>query len=134
MEKFQSGDRDTKIMLWQESVKQLARAKELEAAMRKHIVDNMFTKQIGTENIELGAGYKLKAVKKVHHRLGAVNKVDAMLDRLENWQAERLVSWTPKLKLSEYKLLDDATKKIVDEVVTVVEATPTLELVPPKTD
>lgn len=140
----QTANRDAKILAWEESVKALAAAKEAEAALRREVLAEAFqfdpeALREGTENFELGNGYKLKAVFKISRNLNNENDaVDKVLSKIEKagaegqFIAERLVKWKPELAVSEYKKLPEKFKKMIDEVVTSKEATPSLELVAPK--
>lgn len=140
----QTANRDAKILAWEESVKALAAAKEAEAALRREVLAEAFqfdpeALREGTENFELGNGYKLKAVFKISRNLNNENDaVDKVLSKIEKagaegqFIAERLVKWKPELSVSEYKKLPEKFKKMIDEVVTSKEATPSLELVAPK--
>ena len=140
----ENANRDAKILAWEESVKALAAAKEAEAALRKEVLAEAFAfdpeaLREGTENFELGNGYKLKAVFKISRNLNNENEaVDKVLSKIEKtgpegaFIAERLVKWKPELSVSEYKKLPEKFKKLFDEVVTSKEAMPSLELVAPK--
>ena len=131
---FDEMTRDEKIMAWNEAKRTLDAAKAAEMEMRKSIVAAEFdTSKVGTQNVELGNGWKLKAVVKESYKLDSdVEKVEDMLDGLEDWQAERLVKWSPTLSVSEYKKLDDEDRAKVDKVLTIAPSSPTLELVAPK--
>jgi hypothetical protein len=126
--------RDEAIMAWDEAKKTLDRAKAREMELRKHIVAGQFdVDKIGTQNVELGNGWKLKAVVKETFTLSSdVDAVEAMLDGLEDWQADRLVKWSPRLMKKEYDELDAEDRAKVDKVLTIKPASPTLELVAPK--
>lgn len=135
--------RDAKILEWQEAVKQLAAAKNAEAALRKQVLVECFDFEAddreGTQNVELGNGYKLKAVFKLNRRLNNKDEaVDKVLTKIEKsgaegqFIAERLVKWKPELALSEYKKLPEKFKKLIDEVLTASPGMPALELVVPK--
>ena len=140
----ENANRDAKILAWEESVKALAAAKDAEAALRKEVLAEAFAfdpeaLREGTEDFELGNGYKLKAVFKISRNLNNENEaVDKVLSKIEKtgpegaFIAERLVKWKPELSVSEYKKLPEKFKKLFDEVVTSKEAMPSLELVAPK--
>ena len=140
----ETANRDAKILAWEAAVKALAAAKDAEAALRKEVLAEAFAfdpeaLREGTENFELGNGYKLKAVFKISRNLNNENEaVDKLLSKIEKtgpegaFIAERLVKWKPELSVTEYKNLPDKFRKIIDEVVTSKEATPALELVAPK--
>lgn len=136
-------ERDAQILEWQEAVKALAKAKETESRLRAEVLSSCFSfggdDREGTENVELGNGYKLKAVFKLYRRLN--NKDDAVdkaLTRIEKsgpegeFIAGRLVKWKPELSASEYKNLPEKFKRLIDEVMTASPGTPSLELVVPK--
>ena len=140
----ETANRDAKILAWEAAVKALAAAKDAEAALRKEVLAEAFAfdpeaLREGTENFELGNGYKLKAVFKISRNLNNENDaVDKVLSKIEKagaegqFIAERLVKWKPELSVSEYKKLPEKFKKLFDEVVTSKEAMPSLELVAPK--
>ena len=140
----ETANRDAKILAWEAAVKALAAAKDAEAALRKEVLAEAFAfdpeaLREGTENFELGNGYKLKAVFKISRNLNNENEaVDKVLSKIEKtgpegaFVAERLVKWKPELSVSEYKKLPEKFKKLFDEVVTSKEAMPSLELVAPK--
>ena len=140
----ETANRDAKILAWEAAVKALAAAKDAEAALRKEVLVEAFAfdpeaLREGTENFELGNGYKLKAVFKISRNLNNENDaVDKVLSKIEKagaeglFIAERLVKWKPELSVSEYKKLPEKFKRMIDEVVTSKEATPSLELVAPK--
>lgn len=126
--------RDEAIMAWNAAKDALDVAKAREVELRKHIVGAQFdVNKVGTQNVELGNGYKLRAVVKENYTLSSdVEAVEDVLDTLEEWQAERLVKWSPRLMVSEYKQLDPADRAKIDKVLTIAPAAPTLELVAPK--
>ena len=140
----ETANRDAKILAWEQAVKALAAAKDTEAALRKEVLAEAFAfdpeaLREGTENFELGNGYKLKAFFKISRNLNNENEaVDKVLSKIEKtgpegaFIAERLVKWKPELSVTEYKKLPEKFKKLFDEVVTSKEATPALELVAPK--
>lgn len=139
----ETANRDAVIMKWQDAVKALAAAKDAEAALRKEVLKEAFDfdadDREGTQNVELGNGYKLKAVFKLNRRLNNQDDaVDKVLTKIEKsgaegqFLADRLVKWKPELSLSEYKKCPDKFKKLLDEVMTASPGTPSLELVVPK--
>ena len=88
----------------------------------------------GVENVDTGIG-KLKVTHKLEYKLDADNdKVDAMLDKIEKSQeggnviAERLVVWKPEISVREYKLLAPAQKAVVDTILTIKQASKSVEL------
>lgn len=138
--------RDEVLHAWEASKLTLEKAKEDEMNLRKKAVDFTFdpAKKSGTERVELGGGWIAKAVKKINY--GWVkdgekvnkHKIDDVLDTIEKTVenggliAERLVKWTPELSLTEYKLLPEAAKALIDTVIVTSDGAPTLEIIPPK--
>lgn len=139
-------ERDNEILAWQEAAKLLVTAKLREMELRKAVMARNFPKaEVGTNNLELGMGYKLKAVRKLNYNLAnGEGETEAALDQISQlgnegqFIAERLVGWTPKLSLTEYNKLEASNpthvkiKAIIDAVLTVTDGAPTLEVVPPK--
>lgn len=138
-------NRDELLTAWKEAKAALDRYKALESEHRKSVVET-FSQDAkpghsGTENVDVGWGYKLKIVHGLTYKLDNANdgeKLDKVLDQIEksmeggNIIAERLVKWKPELSVSEYKLLSPANKALIDSVLTITDATPTVTLVAPK--
>lgn len=138
--------RDRILTEWNEAATELARVKAKENELRLAAVKLLSdpTKLKGTENVELGNGYKLKIVKKenfsfVKNPEGktdtvAINNVLAQLSESMGTTeiAARLVEYKPEFKVSEYNRLTIEQKKLVDKVLVVSPGTPTLEVVAPK--
>ena len=132
------------LIRWDAAKKALKAAQALESSLRSEVLQELYDfggesdLREGTENLELGNGYKLKAVFKVSRKLenkngetqAAVNTIAGMENGLI--YAERLVKWTPELSVSEYKKLPDNIRAVIDECVTSKAATPSLEIVEPK--
>lgn len=139
---------DQILMKWQEMKEDIEKAKEREMEMRKYIVKRAFPeKKEGMNTAELGAGYQLKAAVKYNYTLDPdIEKIEKALDAIEqignrgSFLAERLVSWKANFLVTEYRPLceDDATeeekkiKAIVDSILTISEAAPSLEIKEPK--
>lgn len=139
-----NAQRDALLIQWQEAKKTLDAAKEIEMQLRKRVVTEVYNfdeneLREGTENVELGNGFKLKAVFKTNYTLNNKdNNVDKMLCKLEaagpegKFVAERLVKFKPELSVAEYKKLDVKMRRIADLVISTKPAAPTLEIVAPK--
>jgi len=138
--------RDRLLLLWQETKDTLSEAQANEIKFRNAVV-NFATdpkKEKGTENVALGNGYKMRAVKKIN--ISFIKNADGKTDRAAIERAlakiekdegndvitERLVKWSPTLSESEYNQLPEKYKKVIDAVVVRTPGTPTLEIVPPK--
>lgn len=141
--------RDELLMKWEGIKKELSDLKEKEQEFRKYIVKRAFPDaKEGMNNQDLGNGYTLKAGVKYNYKLAENKKVEACLDRIAKvgnqgeFIAERLVSWTPNFLLTEYRNLQEQEKDgskdakailaIVNEMLTVDTAMPTLEIKEPK--
>lgn len=140
--------RNSTLKAWEVSKLELEAAKEREMKLRKEFVDlaSDADKKKGTENIQLGGGYKAKVVKKLTYGFvkkddGKTTDKDAIETALEEIEAEgavgqliaeRLVKWTPSLAIKEYDLLCPAHKEAIDAVLITKEGAPTLSIVAPK--
>lgn len=140
---------DQCLLLWADMKKAIEAAKEQELEFRKYIVKREFPKpDEGTNNKELGNGFTLKAVVKYNYNLADNDTVEKCLNHIAAlgnegpFIADRLVGWTPAFKLTEYRLLCEAKDKgdekaikilnIINEMLTISEAAPTLEIKEPK--
>lgn len=139
--------RDFLLLAWEQSKQAIEAAKSIEMERRKAFVAFAGDpdKKSGTERVELENGYQAKIVKKLNYGF-IKNKEDKTdKDAIENALqkieaegpvgeliAERLIKWTPDLSLTEYKQLSESHKAIIDAVIVVTDAAPTLEIVAPK--
>jgi hypothetical protein len=141
--------RDHLLLDWQIAKEAIEKAKAREMELRVKLVSKFAgfdpDKVKGTENLELGNGWKLKSVKKLNYGFikNADDKtdkqaIDAALGKIEatgevgRYIAEKLVKWTPDLSVSEYNELSPEFKAIIDTVIVTSSGAPTLEIVPPK--
>ena|ERR1700761_6153677 len=129
---------DELLVHWQELRNKLDYYKNEEMEVRKEIVKRLFpNKSEGTNTVELGNGYQLKYVFKQNYKIDNKN-IDNVLDEIAktgnegSFIVERLVSWKPSLKLTEYRELDSKYKIIFDKVLTITDAAPDLEICEPK--
>jgi len=140
---------DQLLMLWDSKKKAIEVALEEEMDLRKYIVGRAFPKKAeGTNTKELGQGYQLKATIKYNYNLADNDTVEEKLNKISSlgnmgpFIADRLVNWKPNFLLTEYRqLCEDEAKgdkfaksvlNIVNEMLTIVEAAPTLEIKEPK--
>ncbi len=135
--------RDEVLFAWQRSQHDLKIAKENEMEWRKYVVKRAFPEaKEGTNTTELGNGYALKAVVKYNYKLLPNEVVEHCLERISkignqgSFIADRLVSWTPNFLLQEYRALQEGGNqeilKIVNEMLIITEAAPTLEIKEPR--
>ena len=139
---------DEKLMAWNKLKLDIEDLKADEMDLRKLIVRSAFPEAVeGTNTLELGNGYKLKGVVKYNYKLPDNDKVEAGLKKLETlgnegaFIADRLVGWTPKFLLSEFRTLQEDKEKgskfaadalsIIYEFLIIEEASPTLEIKEP---
>lgn len=142
-------NRDGVLMYWQQAKAELEKAKSLEMDIRKIAVKLTVTQpKEGMNTVELGNGYVAKAQIKYNYKLSDNDTVDVCLERIRkignegSFIADRLVSWTPNFLLTEYRNLQEQAEKgdrtaqeilkIVPEFLIITEASPTLEIKPPK--
>lgn len=140
---------DDVLMLWERTKTQLAELKEKELDWRKYVVKRAFPqKQEGTNTVELGNGYTLKAAIKFNYKLASNDIIEKTLDAIAkignegSFVSERLVSWSPSFLLTEYRVLqeqaesgNDTAQQIlakIGEMLIVDEAAPTVEIKSPK--
>lgn len=140
--------RDEILTKWQQLKTDIETAKQAEMAMRKYIVKRAFPEATeGTNKQDLGNGYSLKAGVKFNYNLdNDLEEVEKALDDISKmgnegaFLADRLVQWSASFLLTEYRKLceEDATpiqrkiKARIERVLTITEASPTLDIVAPK--
>lgn len=126
------------LVQWNKTQGILQTYKLKEQELRLEIVRRKFeTAPIGTTNFDLPKGFKLKCVKKQTYRVDTA-EVETALDEIRKlgnegvFIANRLIKWKPELSLTEYKQIPEKVKAIIDKVLTISDAMPTLEIVEPK--
>lgn len=135
--------RDQLLMKWADAKKALDAAKIVESEIRKQIVaeSGLFDadKESGTQTVDLGGGYKLKAVKKINYKVDNKNgeafemlKSLSELGEVSAHKAKNLFRFDANLSLTKYRELDDKEQALVDQIVTTKPAMPSLELIEPK--
>jgi hypothetical protein len=145
---YDSLTKDQCLMLHKQKQEDLAKLKDEEMELRKYIVKKAFAGgKEGTNTQELGNGYELKATIKYNYTLDTdLDKVEDVLDKIAKignegaFIADRLVTWSASFKVGEYRPLcePDASptqkkiKALIDSILTISEAAPTLEIKEPK--
>ena len=136
-------DRDQLLAQWREAHDTLATAKATEMDLRKRIVEEsgLFdpNKAEGTQTVELGGGWKIKAVKKINYTVAnkegeAFEKLNelAAMGEVSAFKAKKLFRFDANLSITAYKDLDAAERQLIDEIIVTKPASPSLELVAPK--
>ncbi len=98
--------------------------KDKEAELRTKICEELLEgKEVGTHNF-LKKGYKLKATKKVNHKIDK-DMLSAIWDDLSE-DEQAAIKMEPKLLIKEYKGIDD--HDTLDHAITIVPAMPTLTI------
>ena len=124
------------LMNWQKATTDLLLAKEYEMNMRKHIVGRLFPNaKEGTNNFDLGNGYKLTAVVKFNYKFESNDKIQEMITKFERINSDvyaRLVKYKPEPSITEYRKLTGQHKAIADAAIIITDATPSLEIKAPK--
>lgn len=139
--------RDEVLMNWTASKALLETAKADEMSWRKYIVKRAFPNpDEGTNTLDLGNGYELKAVVKYNYKLAKPNLVHEAQSRIAKignngaFIADRLFSWKVDFLTTEYKnLLEEKNEsieaqeilKLLNEVLTIEEAAPELKIKEP---
>ena len=136
-----------KLMLWQAKAKELETVKAAELVLRNEVFRLAFANpKEGTNSIEMGNGYQLKAVYKYNYSLSeskqprnggtpfattvALNAIEA-LGNEGKFLAERVVTWKPELSIKEYRDLDPKYKVLLDKALTITPGTPALSIKAP---
>lgn len=141
-------ERDQLIMEWSAKqaaiVKMKAHLKELtdsELEQRKQLVKmNFFGAKSGTNRVQLGSGYALKAVIKYYYKITKNEKVDPadyshlpeVLSKLPPEIGHKIIKWTPELNESLYKTLTKEQADIVDLILIKTDGAGELVLEVPK--
>lgn len=139
-----NAQRDALLVDWQRLKQQREALEEQELIARNKVVAFFFediTDKAGTENFDIGGGYKLKLTFAQRHSVPSAENgkaVKAVMEKLAKlgedgkFIAERLFRWKPELSKTEYDNLTPSLKRIVQPVVTTKAAQPTIEIVAPK--
>ena len=135
--------RDQLLVEWATAKEALDEAKTAERFLRDKIVleSGLFDpdKIEGTQRVQLGNGWQVKAVKSLDYKLE--NKHGETFEALKKLSelspegrrmSEELCSFEARLRKSEYLKLRGDEKSIIDAILTTKPGAPTLELIPPK--
>jgi hypothetical protein len=128
------------VAVWEASKADLDAAKIRESAARDAVIAAAFAPlNEGTNTKELDDGRKLKAVQEFEYALEKdEEKVSQALDKIRatgnegTFLADRLVTYSPKLSVGEYRKLEKVYAKIINKVVTRKPKKPTLKIDEPK--
>lgn len=146
-------NRDQLLTDWKAANEALAAAKAREAELRPLVIEAFsdVTDEMasGIENIDVGYGYTLKVDRKLNYSLASANDyeavdnaADAIGEILDGDFGETIVNRLFKRKfeisVTEYKKILELPngakiKAIVDKILTIKPAAPSVKLEPPKT-
>lgn len=133
--------RDMVIMEWDATKKVLADAKDKEARLRKEIIAMEFSgAKSGTNRVQLGNGYALKAVVRYNYKITKNEAVEPpdyshlqhYLAQLPPAVAQSIIKWTPELSETVYKQLTEEERKIVNQFLLITDGSSSLDLEVPK--
>ena len=126
-------DPASRLVAWNDVKAVLDQVKKIESALRKEMLGEFFSnREEGTNNHSLGADWKA-VCKQPMSRAIDVAKLDEVMAKMPRGSKQKLVKVEHKLILGEYRKLDEKTKAIFDDALTLKKGTATLELVAPKT-
>lgn len=129
-----------KLQEWNEALVAATEAKkaiEKEQALRKEIMALFFpTPEEGTNKVDLGSGWTLKATHKIDRKIDEA-ALPAVFQQLREMgvNPDPLVHAVPSLATKAYKSLaqiNPDASRVFDQALTIKPGSPTLELIPPK--
>lgn len=129
-----------KLQEWNEALVAATEAKkaiEKEQALRKEIMALFFpTPEEGTNKVDLGSGWTLKATHKIDRKIDEA-ALPAVFQQLREMgvNPDPLVRAVPSLETKAYKSLaqiNPDASRVFDQALTIKPGSPTLELIPPK--
>jgi hypothetical protein len=135
---------DQLIMDWYNAKVALAQAKEAESILREQVIRQVFQPlpmTEGTQTIELGRGYKLKAQFVVNRKFTIDS--DALIEFLSKFEtfsdeaaqiSENIVRWKGELSMSTYRELPTHYRHMFDAIIVASDGMPQLDLITPKQD
>jgi hypothetical protein len=119
---------------WYTLNEQLAQIKEQEMELRKKIFGSYFPTPVeGTNIAELSAGYIIKGKRVISRTVDAENLVTMrpMLTQ-EGIAVDSLIKYKPELILPAYRALSEEQRLKFDNVLTIKDVSPALEIMKPK--
>jgi hypothetical protein len=129
-----------KLQEWNEALVAATEAKkaiEKEQALRKEIMALFFpAPEEGTNKVDLGAGWTLKATHKIDRKIDEA-ALPAVFQQLREMgvNPDLLVRAVPALETKAYKSLaqiNPDASRVFEQALTIKPGSPTLELIPPK--
>jgi hypothetical protein len=139
-------DLNEQISQWKTLVEWMADAKPKEHALRQTLVEKCgfdVTKLEGSETLEIGWGYKLKAIKtqsyKATNEQGQMEQLLSALHAIDPESINGFIKWVPEISVTHYKdvILPLVAKnpqlnQFLSACITIKPGMPQLEMIPPK--
>lgn len=122
------------ITKWYDLSKQLEIVKTAEMDLRKKIFKGLFTAPTeGVNKLDLSDGYVLKGDHKINRKVEeALLSTMSPAMREQGINPDALVKWKPELIVAEYRKLTKEERTLFDQVLTITDGSPALEIVLPK--
>lgn len=122
--------------LWHASVQELEKAKELQATeqmLRRGVVSMFFpAPKEGTNDVELSAGYVLKASVQYTRKVDKAGLLSIQEDLRNLGVPDTVIRWEPELDTKQYRTLTGNALALLNTVVTTKPGLPQVEIVLPK--
>jgi hypothetical protein len=126
-------DKNLKLLAWEEVSRALKKLKVVEKTLRDECVDAHYhdiALKEGVNAKDLGNGWKLKAKVTMRRKIDE-SAIEGVFEKLPNVAKSDLINFKPELKLSAYRKLSTSDQRIFDELLTTVQGSTALELLPP---
>lgn len=118
------------IAQWEQAKKELGLLKAKEALLRMKVFRGCFPEpREGTNKFPLGNDYVLKATHVISREIDIAALTSSIVMLQENKiPTDSLISYTPKLVMSEYRTLTDEERNLFDRVLVVKEGSPQISI------
>nr|DAP03987.1 MAG TPA: hypothetical protein [Caudoviricetes sp.] len=122
---------------WYTVSQQLEELRSKERELRQKVINEIFPNvpqdAEGTFSMPLGGGYKIKSTYSLTRKINeaALLAMRADFDKV-GIDLDDVVQWTPLLKVSGYRKLNQEQRELIDEVITSKPGAVRLEIAEPK--
>jgi hypothetical protein len=129
-----------KLALWQQMKKELDDLQSQEKALRDELIASgifptLDNKREGTQTIQIGNGWRIKATKLRHYNMTNSNRATEIalgyLAYGNPTAAAEIVTWKPDLRSGVFKKLVREEQEFFTEALTITQGQSQLELIPP---
>lgn len=119
-------------LAWQDASKELAALKLRETLLRMLFFNRCFPEpKFGTNHFQLGQGFLLKATYPQTFKVADTPEMEKALEQFDPIIQERLIKWSPELKVGEWNKLTEDQRLLFAEHVTSKPGMPQLEILAP---